>query len=97
MACDALHPPATWSELEEALGNGREEKRDPLRIHYDLNNVPVHRRREFVDRFTELGADFDVTYGATKSCKATIKSILNDDAVVPNGTNSSQERSHAAV
>ena len=103
MASDALHPLATWRELEGVLGREPEDTADPdphrirLHIHFDLSDVPVHRQREFVDRLNELCADFGASCEPSKASQATIDSLPNADADVPNGTNDNHELQHEAV
>ena len=88
-ASGALQPHATWAELEKALGPGskKQKKKDAecarlLRSRGD----PHQRRRDFLNRLTELGTAFDLKPQPTKAAEAMIaqphgriRSKLNDD------------------
>ncbi len=77
-ASGALHPHATWAELEKALGPGtkKQKKKDANeRIYFDLAPIPHQRQLDFVNRLTELGKEYDVKYRATKAADALIKRL----------------------
>jgi len=60
MDSDAAQPLATWAELKAVIESDEsdESNSSPVRLHYhfNLDLVPVRRRREFVDRLNKLCA-----------------------------------------
>jgi hypothetical protein len=95
-ASGVLHPHATWAELKAELGGGGKKKKDAdLRVYFDLTPIAPHRQRDFLDRLTEVGNEFDVRYQPTKASKAMIARLMAE--IVPNGTNDVQEREHEPV
>lgn len=88
----ALHPHATWTELESALGPGskKQKKKDAsARVYFDLAPIAPQRRRDFLDRLTEVGNEFDVKYQPTKAAEAMIATLMAESA--PGGTDDVQE------
>ena len=78
-ASGALQPHATWAELKKALGSGskRQKKKDANeRVYFDLAPIPHQRRRDFVNRLTELGKVFDVKPQPTKAADALITRLM---------------------
>lgn len=98
-ASGALHPHATWAELEKALGSGskrQKKKKDANeRIYFDLAPIPHQRRLDFVNRVTELGKEFDIKPQPTRAADALIKRLRKE--AVGKKTSDVQERGKEIV